>query len=94
MARYNLEQAAAAAVELAREQEPEDVRRGWSQRLGLARRRGRASGQRAPRRCTSRSTSGLGIHPQDDVFLDREVWDLEPHPAEKLRRCCCTTTRW
>jgi alpha,alpha-trehalose phosphorylase len=25
---------------------------------------------------------GLGIHPQDDFFLDREVWDLSRTPAE------------
>ena len=25
---------------------------------------------------------GLGIHPQDDFFLDREVWDLSQTPAE------------
>jgi len=26
--------------------------------------------------------TGLGIHPQDDFFLDREVWDLSRTPAE------------
>jgi len=26
--------------------------------------------------------TGLGIHPQDDFFLDREVWDLSKTPAE------------
>ena len=25
---------------------------------------------------------GLGIHPQDDFFLDREVWDLSKTPSE------------
>ena len=25
---------------------------------------------------------GLGIHPQDDFFLDREVWDLSKTPDE------------
>ena len=25
---------------------------------------------------------GLGIHPQDDFFLDREVWDLSQTPDE------------
>ena len=36
---------------------------------------------------------GLGIHPQDDFFLDREVWDLSQTPTSCVR-CCCTTTRW
>ncbi|MFC6153947.1 glycoside hydrolase family 65 protein [Nocardioides yefusunii] len=26
---------------------------------------------------------GLGVHPQDDAFLDREVWDLTRTPPEK-----------
>ncbi|MFT4307579.1 MAG: glycosyl hydrolase family 65 protein [Microbacterium sp.] len=26
---------------------------------------------------------GLGIHPQDEVFLEREVWDLEQTPPEQ-----------
>jgi alpha,alpha-trehalose phosphorylase len=38
-------------------------------------------------------SEGLGIHPQDEVFLEREVWDLENTPPEQ-RRCCCTSTRW
>ena len=32
--------------------------------------------------------AGLGIHPQDDFFLDREVWDLSRTPTS-CSRCCC-----
>ncbi len=28
-------------------------------------------------------SEGLGIHPQDEVFLEREVWDLENTPREQ-----------
>ncbi|MDL9981008.1 glycoside hydrolase family 65 protein [Microbacterium sp. ASV49] len=28
-------------------------------------------------------SEALGIHPQDEVFLEREVWDLEHTPADK-----------
>src|SRR5690606_6976999 len=28
-------------------------------------------------------SEALGIHPQDNVFLEREVWDLENTPPEK-----------
>jgi alpha,alpha-trehalose phosphorylase len=28
-------------------------------------------------------SEGLGIHPQDEVFLEREVWDLENTPPEQ-----------
>jgi alpha,alpha-trehalose phosphorylase len=28
-------------------------------------------------------SEALGIHPQDEVFLEREVWDLENTPADK-----------
>ncbi|WP_312677133.1 glycosyl hydrolase family 65 protein [Microbacterium sp.] len=28
-------------------------------------------------------SEGLGIHPQDEVFLEREVWDLESTPPEQ-----------
>nr|WP_218849491.1 glycosyl hydrolase family 65 protein [Nocardioides perillae] len=38
------------------------------------------------RRCAAGMTipfdEGLGIHPQDDHFLDREVWDLSRTPSE------------
>ena len=39
-------------------------------------------GARAPRGCTSPSTRASAIHPQDDFFLDREVWDLSRTPEE------------
>ena len=78
-ARYNLEQAV-AWVEWAREQEPDEFAR-LAQRLGLhddevlewAR---CAEGMHIP------FDDGLEIHPQDDFFLDREVWDLSRTPEE------------
>jgi alpha,alpha-trehalose phosphorylase len=79
MARYNLEQAV-AATELIRREHPRDFEqirarlkleddevREWSQC---------AEGMHIP------FDEGLGIHPQDDFFLDREVWDLSNTPAE------------
>ncbi|MDH2414107.1 glycosyl hydrolase family 65 protein [Nocardioides sp. CER19] len=79
MARYNLEQAA-AAVELIRREHPHDfdqIRarlkleddevKEWSRC---------AEGMHIP------FDEGLGIHPQDDFFLEREVWDLPNTPAE------------
>lgn len=39
-------------------------------------------------------SEGLGIHPQDAVFLEREVWDLGGVDARRsAARCCCTSTR-
>jgi len=78
-ARYNLEQAV-AWVEWAREQEPEEFAR-LAQRLGLhddeVREWARcAEGMHIP------FDEGLEIHPQDDFFLDREVWDLSRTPEE------------
>lgn len=79
MARYNLEQAV-AAVELIRRDHPhdyeqvrarlkleEDEVKAWAQC---------AEGMHIP------FDEGLGIHPQDDFFLDREVWDLSNTPAD------------
>ena len=34
--------------------------------------------------CTSRTTSSSKINPQDDSFLDREVWDLKNTPKDKF----------
>jgi alpha,alpha-trehalose phosphorylase len=79
MARFNLEQAA-AAVERVRAEHPEDYAR-LAERLDLR------DGEVAEwRRCAEGMhipfDTGLGIHPQDDFFLDREVWDLSRTPAE------------
>jgi alpha,alpha-trehalose phosphorylase len=79
MARYTLEQAA-DAVERVRREHPEDHLR-LAARLDLSddeieNWRTCASGMHIP------FDEGLGIHPQDDFFLDREVWDLSRTPAE------------
>ncbi len=79
MARFNLEQAA-AAVDRVRAEHPEEFAR-IAQRLELGdgeadRWRRCAAGMHIP------FDDGLRIHPQDDFFLDREVWDLSRTPAE------------
>ena len=79
MARFNLEQAV-ASVELIRRDHPLEYEQlvhrlhltdeevtDWSEC---------AKGMRIP------FDEGLGIHPQDDFFLDREVWDLSRTPQE------------
>ncbi|WP_299441293.1 glycoside hydrolase family 65 protein [uncultured Phycicoccus sp.] len=78
MARYNLEQAA-AAVERVRVERPQEWDR-VAARLGITddevtEWRSCAAGMHIP------FDEGLGIHPQDDLFLDREVWDLSRTPA-------------
>lgn len=78
-ARYNLEQAV-TWVQWAREQEPEEFAR-LAQRLALHDDEVRewaecARGMHIP------FDDGLAIHPQDDFFLDREVWDLSRTPEE------------
>ena len=79
MARYNLE-AAALVVERLKERRPVDFER-------LVHRLGVTDDEVAEwRRCAEGMTipfdEGLGIHPQDDFFLDREVWDLSRTPDE------------
>ncbi len=79
MARHNLEQAV-AAVELIREHHPTEHAQ-MVHRLGLGDAeieewRACAEGMAIP------FDEGLGIHPQDDHFLDREVWDLSQTPDE------------
>ena len=79
MARYTLEQAA-AAVERLRTDLPHEWE-AMSHRLELSEDEVRewracAAGMHIP------FDEGLGIHPQDDFFLDREVWDLSRTPAE------------
>ena len=78
MARYNLEQAV-EALERIRTQFPEEYDR-VLMRLALstdevAEWRACAAGMTIP------FDEGLGIHPQDDFFLDREVWDLSRTPG-------------
>ena len=79
MARYNLEQAV-SAVEQMRVDHPAEYGQ-MVLRLGLcddevANWRACAAGMHIP------FDEGLGIHPQDDFFLDREVWDLSRTPFE------------
>ncbi len=79
MARLNLEQAA-MAVDRVRAEHPEEYAR-------LARRLEIDDGEVEEwRRCAAGMhipfDEGLEIHPQDDFFLDREVWDLSRTPAE------------
>ena len=79
MARYNLEQAV-EAVERIRQEHPVEYAQ-LVTRLQLsddevAEWRACAAGMTIP------FDEGLGIHPQDDFFLDREVWDLSRTPDE------------
>jgi alpha,alpha-trehalose phosphorylase len=79
MARYNLEQAV-EAIEWIRTEHPTEYAQ-LVNRLDLdddevAEWRACAAGMTIP------FDEGLGIHPQDDFFLDREVWDLSRTPDE------------
>ena len=79
MARYNLERAA-EAVDLVRATDEAAYER-MRHRLGLD-----LAECEEWRRCAAGMTipydEGLGIHQQDDHFLDREVWDLSRTPLE------------
>ena len=79
MARYNLE-LAADAVEWVRDERPDEYVR-ITARLGVE-----PAEVTEWRRCAEGMTipydAGLGIHPQDDFFLDREVWDLSKTPED------------
>ncbi|WP_238998448.1 glycoside hydrolase family 65 protein [Nocardioides limicola] len=79
MARYNLERAA-AAVDLIRDLDAtayqQMVERLQLQALEVDEWRRCAAGMTVP------YETELGIHPQDEHFLDREVWDLTHTPAE------------
>ena len=79
MARYNLEKAA-LVVERIKERHPVDHQK-LVHRLGLT-----EDEVESWKRCAEGMTipfdEGLGIHPQDDFFLDREVWDLSRTPME------------
>ena len=79
MARYNLERAARGVEEI-RAEYP-DAYRAMVARLALGddevdEWKACAAGMTIPFEKT------LGIHPQDDYFLDREVWDLSQTPQE------------
>ena len=79
MARFNLEEAADAVERVRRDNPDEHVR--IAARLRLE-----PHEVEEWRRCAAGMTipydEGLGIHPQDDFFLDREVWDLSRTPRE------------
>ncbi len=79
MARHNLERAA-DAVDLVRATDPTAYDQ-MVHRLGFE-----EAETEEWRRCAAGMTipfdTALGIHPQDDHFLDREVWDLSRTPAE------------
>ncbi len=79
MARFNLEQAV-EAVERIRAEHPAEyaqlVTRLHLKEEEVEEWRACAKGMTIP------FDSGLGIHPQDDFFLDREVWDLSQTPDE------------
>jgi len=80
MARYNLRFAARAVREMA-EDEPEQYAL-MVDRLGLEAGEPDAWDHAAEAMHIPYSEA-LGIHPQDAVFLEREVWDLENTPAEQ-----------
>ena len=79
MARFNLERAA-VVVQQIREKYPSDYDK-LVHRLGLTDKEV-AEWHRCAEGMTIPFDDGLGIHPQDDFFLDREVWDLSRTPAE------------
>ena len=81
MARENLRYAADAVDEL-REAQPGPLPgpRATEPGSSLARRR---TGDGRPTGCTSPSTQRLGIHPQDDDFLDLKKWDFANTPPDK-----------
>ena len=79
MARFNLEQAV-EAIAYIRDHHPDEHRR------AIARLHIEPDEVEEWQRCADGMTipydEGLGIHPQDDYFLDREVWDLSQTPDE------------
>ena len=80
MARFNLEQAVGRGRADPR-RPPAGLRPRRAPGSASPTRRSR-SGAPAPTGMTIPFDEGLGIHPQDDFFLDREVWDLSKTPAE------------
>ncbi len=80
MARFNLRFAARTVREMA-EDAPEAYRQ-MAERLNLD--PSEAEGwERAAEAMHIPFSPSLGIHPQDEVFLQREMWDLENTPAEQ-----------
>ncbi|KQR37153.1 glycoside hydrolase family 65 protein [Microbacterium sp. Leaf159] len=80
MARYNLRYAAKVVRE-AQEANGEEFSR-VVERTGLA--EGEAEGwERAADAMFIPFSESLGIHPQDSLFLERELWDLAHTPAEQ-----------
>ena len=79
MARFNLERAA-LVIERMRVEQPTEYDR-LARQLDLD-----PAEPEQWQRCADGMTipfdEGLGIHPQDDFFLDREVWDLSRTPDE------------
>lgn len=81
MARLNLRNAA-RAVEFLRRERPDDYLR-LIDRLGLTEAEV-AAWRRAADFMHVGYDERLGVHPQDDTFLEKEVWDLEHTPAEQF----------
>ncbi|MDE0546028.1 glycoside hydrolase family 65 protein [Microbacterium sp. C7(2022)] len=80
MARFNLRFAARTIREM--QEVDGEVYRRMVDRLGLE--EGEAeSWDRAAEAMHIPFSEALGIHPQDHVFLEREIWDLENTPADK-----------
>ena len=80
MARFNLRFAARTVREMATD-DPEAYQR-MVDRLGLD--PSEADGwERAGEAMHIPFSPALGIHPQDAIFLEREVWDLEHTPADQ-----------
>ncbi len=80
MARYNLRYAARAVREMAQDAPAEYVH--MVDRLNLDEDEP-ASWEAAAAALHIPFSDALGIHPQDAVFLEREVWDLDNTPAEQ-----------
>ncbi|MBD3942897.1 glycoside hydrolase family 65 protein [Microbacterium sp. NEAU-LLC] len=80
MARFNLRFAARTVREMA--EVDGEVYRQMVDRLGLEPGEPEAW-DRAAEAMHIPFSPNLGIHPQDHVFLEREVWDLENTPADK-----------
>ena len=80
MARFNLRAAAQASMMLAERGGPEYDR--MVTRLNLQQSEIR-DWQRAARDMAIPYDEALGVHPQDQHFLEREVWDLDNTPADK-----------
>lgn len=80
MARFNLRFAARNVREMA--QDAPEAYRDMVDRLGLDESEADAW-ERAAEALHIPFSPALGIHPQDHVFLEREIWDLEATPKDK-----------